>query len=94
MRFTLTLIAFWFTASALAQNKLIDAKITNDKTIEIKTKEFDLTLRPIANNSNQLDFIEFTYFPQNNKEKWHHSYAITPEKSASFKQNGNVKIEH
>ena len=94
MRFTLTLIAFWISASALAQNKLIDAKITDDKTIEIKTKEFDLTLRPIANNTNQLDFIEFTYFPQNNKEKWHHSYAITPEKTASFKQNGNVKIEH
>ena len=89
----------FFAFSANAQNvanNVTSIKILNETSLIIQTNEFQLEVIPMANvNINQptVDYFEFSYFPQNNKEKWHHSYSVTDEKRTEILKANSFKFE-
>ena len=89
----------FFALSANAQNvanNVTSIKILNETSLIIQTNEFQLEVIPMSNvNNNQptLDYFEFSYFPQNNKEKWHHSYTVTDEKRREILKANSLKFQ-
>ncbi len=84
MRLYLTLIALCISISATAQNipnNVTSIEIINKTNLVIQTNEFQLDVIPMANKNNgSIDYFEFSYFPKNNSQKWHQSYAVSNEK--------------
>ena len=89
----------FFAFSATAQNvpnNVTSIKILNETSLVIQTNEFQLEVVPMANvtqNQPTLDYLEFSYFPQSNKEKWHQSYTVTDEKRTEISKSNSFKFE-
>ncbi len=91
--FIFGVLFFAFSANAqIAANNVTSIKISNESSLLIQTNEFDLELIPMS-NSNSIDYLEFSYFPKNNKEKWHHSYTIFHEKRMELLKNRGLKFQ-
>jgi alpha-glucosidase len=97
MRKLFFFVILFFAISANAQinpNNVKSVIITNETSLLIQTIEFQLTVIPMANEKkNAIDYFEFSYFPTNNKEKWHHSYTVTSEKRMDLLTANSLKFQ-